>query len=208
MFLQLIWFSPKKISLSPHAPSHAYLIYFCLGDNSFAKTFPSLSEDVIDAVDVCCVCLCVGSPVLRDGVCQRRGLDVPHPEVAALWRGSGPVLRCRNYFSPHVSPWERHHLPVSSGHSLLPFVWTPQLRWEMEFSAWIKKCHLLPTAGVSYQLGSQLPPHSPCTLAKVHHFPGGSEISGQALNETFPDFLQGECRNLLLLPQCAMLFQG
>lgn len=58
--------------------------------------------------------MCVGSPVLRDGVCQRWGLDVPHPEVAALRRGSGAVLRCRNYFSPHVSPWERHHLPVSS----------------------------------------------------------------------------------------------
>lgn len=58
--------------------------------------------------------LCVGSPVLRDGVCQRRGLDVPHPEIAALRRRAGPLLRCRNYFSPHVPPWQRHHLPVSS----------------------------------------------------------------------------------------------
>lgn len=45
-----------------------------------------------------------GSPVLCDGVRKWRGLDVPHSEVASLRRRSGPVLCCRNYFSPYVSP--------------------------------------------------------------------------------------------------------
>lgn len=53
--------------------------------------------------------------------------------------------------------------------------------------------------------GVTVPPHSPCTLARVHHFPGGSEISGQTLNETFPDFLQGECKDLLLWPMCHVI---
>lgn len=63
-----------------------------------------LTEDVINAVHICCVCVCEGSPVLCDGVRKWRGLDVPHSEVASLRRRSGPLLCCRNYFSPYVPP--------------------------------------------------------------------------------------------------------
>lgn len=54
-FLLLIWFFLKKTAFPP-THSHAHLICFCLGDNSFTKTFPSLGEDVVNAVDVCCAC--------------------------------------------------------------------------------------------------------------------------------------------------------
>lgn len=78
---------PEKIRFFFFHPNISQcLICFCLGENSFSFTenFLSLTEDMINAVPVCCVCVCKGSPVLCDGVRKWRGLDVPYSEVTSL----------------------------------------------------------------------------------------------------------------------------
>lgn len=77
-------FPEKARIFFPPPLRHGCLISFCLGDNSFIWNFLSLTEDMINAVHICCVCVCEGSPVLCDGVRKWRGLDVPYSEVASL----------------------------------------------------------------------------------------------------------------------------
>ena len=53
------------------------------------------------------------APVLRDGVPERRRLDVPHSAERSLRSGSCSILRRGDSVRPEIPTQKRHRLPVN-----------------------------------------------------------------------------------------------
>lgn len=95
-------------SLEPSQRVHSYGFLVCLiteGVSVRLLLFVRSCADVISHPSA-------GPSLLRDGVCEWRRSNVPHPENQEVWGAQSTFLHCWDHVCSHVPAWQRHSLQV------------------------------------------------------------------------------------------------